>query len=415
MALQGEIRVPSDKSITHRAIMLSSIAKGQSRIVNPLRSMDTDTTLSIMQSLGVTTTWDGDDLFIEGSTLEPHSSILDCGNAGTTVRLLMGLLSGRTFSTILTGDASLKKRPMRRVADPLRKLGANIILSHEDYLPGKVLPSKLHGGKLELSIASAQVKSAVLLAALNQKEKVTVKEFGTSRDHTERMIYYLDGQIKKDGPFITISGEKPLVGKEIVVPGDLSSAAFFIIAALIVPDSDITIRDVGLNPTRTGMLDVLKQTGAELFISNVRELNGEPIGDISVKYTKTLKPFIIHEALVPRVIDEIPILSLLGTQIEGISKIYGACELRVKETDRLKATAIELNKLGADVKELADGLEINGKSRLKEASVSSYGDHRMSMMLQIAELLTGPLEIQNRSADKISYPQFSSDLKQLLR
>lgn len=416
MRLQGEVIVPGDKSITHRGILLSSIARGTSRLIRVLKSEDTLSTLSIMEALGVFYEWQGDDLFIEGTNnrFTPPKKVLDCGNSGTTARLLLGLLSGRDFSSEITGDDSLKRRPMGRVVHPLQDLGAKITLTDVDYLPAIVHPSTIYSHSIELTIASAQVKSALILASLNQEETVKIREYGESRDHTERMIQYFGGDLTKHGKDIYVSGRVPLTGKTIVIPGDFSSAALFIIAALIIPGSDVMIRGVGLNPTRTGLLDVLKQTGANIEIQNIEEKSGEPVGDIRIRYTHPLKQFTVDHKLVPRVIDEIPILALLATQIDGISIITGAEELRVKETDRLRATYNELTKLGARIFERPDGLTIEGKSLLIPARVSTYHDHRMSMMLKVAELLSGPLTFDDRSIDRISYPNFSHDLKSLI-
>lgn len=414
MALRGEIRVLGDKSITHRALILASMAQGESRIIRPLKSEDTLRTLHILEALGTHFVWEGEDLIVQPALYHPSLMPLDCGNSGTTARLLMGLLCAQPFQSTLIGDPSLMERPMNRVAEPLRTLGARIVLTASDHLPAQILPSSLKGGRIHLTVPSAQVKSAVLIAALQQKEEVVVQTVGTTRDHTERMITYLGGNLKKEGRFLTISGDQSLMGKPITVPGDLSAAAFFIVAALLVPDSTILLRDVGLNPTRAGLFTVLSQTGAKVEYGPIRLLNGEPVGDIRVTYTKDLKPFSIDEHLVPLLIDEIPILSLLATQIDGVSIIQGASELRVKESDRLQAIYTELKALGADIEETADGLIIRGKCQLHPATVSSHGDHRISMMLQIAEILTGPLFIQDRTVDQISYPRFSSDLRQLL-
>lgn len=417
MALIGTIHLPGDKSITHRALMLSSIAKGPNRILRPLKSEDTRATLTILRQLGVRIEEDGEDYIVygQGNVLKESDLPLECQNSGTTARLLLGLLSGREGTYTLRGDHSLSKRPMLRVVKHLRALGASIDLTNENYLPTTILPSQLKATPIKLEVASAQVKSAVILAGLNQKEPLSIEEYGDSRDHTEQMIQFFEGDLKKVGKTITISGKKELLAKDIFVPGDLSSAAFFIVGALILPESEILIKNCGLNRTRTGLLDVLKQTGASIEILNYNDQNGEAVGDLRVRYTKDLTPFSINKTLVPRVIDEIPILSLLATQIEGTSTIRGAEELRVKETDRIASVYSELTKLGANCVEYPDGLDIKGSTYLNCAEVKTYHDHRMSMMLKIAELITGGLEIDDRTVDRISYPQFETDLNRLLK
>jgi 3-phosphoshikimate 1-carboxyvinyltransferase len=420
MKLEGKIILPGDKSISHRAIMLSSIANGRARITNLLKSEDTLATLAIFKQLGVEIEELEEEVIITGKGLDgllETDEILDCQNSGTTARLLLGLFSGLPFKhdLTLTGDTSLSKRPMKRAVKPLQALGSHIDLTEGNYLPATINPSTLKSNRIELEVASAQVKSSVLLAALKCKEQSVIIEKQRTRNHTELMLSYMGCDLKVNGLEITISGKKPLIARDILVPGDISSAAFFMVAALVVPNSQITLVNCGINPTRIGILTILDQIGANYQLNNQHLFGNEAVCDLEISYTKDLKPFTITEEIVPELVDEIPILALLATQIEGDSIITGAGELRVKETDRIHAVVSELTKLGAHLEEREDGMVIKGKCELKANDTLSYHDHRISMMLKVARLMTGSFKIEGEECDHISYPQFEQDLNSLIK
>lgn len=417
MRLEGDIKVPGDKSITHRALIINAVSIGDAKIYNYLNSEDILTTIKVLKSLGVDITIKNNYITIKGKGFEglkAPKTFLDCQNSGTTARLLIGLLSGLDFTSVIVGDKSLSKRPMRRLTKHLNTLNGRILLTNEDYLPAKILPSKIKANEVFLDISSAQIKSAVMLAALKSDKETIIHQKSQSRNHTEILLNYLGCDIETVGLMIKISGKKPLSAKDVFVPGDLSSASFFIIAALIIPNSKIIIRDCLLNPTRLGIIQVLKQIGANIEIFNKKANALELSGDILVQYTKDLQPFTIDKELVPLLIDEIPILTLLATQINGTSIIKDAKELRVKETDRISTLYKNLTILGAKVSELDDGLVIQGKTPLKPGVVNTYHDHRLSMMLKVAKLLVNDLIIENDDCDRISYPNFENDLNKLL-
>lgn len=417
MRLYGEVSLPGDKSISHRAIILSSIGYGKARITNFLISQDTLATVEIMKILGTRIEFIHEDVLVYGrgfNGLKKTEESLNCFNSGTTVRLLMGALSGLSFQTKLIGDKSLSKRPMKRVSKHLEKLGVNILLKDKNYLPANIVPSKVHGNEIYLDVASAQVKSAVILSALHCCESTKIHEINQTRNHTELMLSYFGADIKCNQLEIEVSGNNRLIAKDIDVPGDISSAAFFIVATLITPDSEVLIKNCGLNETRMGIIQVLDLIDADYMIINKKTISNEKRGDLIIKYTKNLKPMELSGTLIPLLIDEIPILALLATQIEGTSIIKDAHELRVKETDRIKACASELNKLGANVLETDDGLIIQGKTVLKKARVNTYFDHRMSMMFKVARLICEGLQI-DYPCDAISYPKFENDLSKLMK
>jgi 3-phosphoshikimate 1-carboxyvinyltransferase len=435
--LKGEIIPPSDKSISHRAVILSSLAKGKSIVRNFLRAEDTMSTLNAFRKLGVKIE-EGrgqgvkgsrgqekeNDLIIHGKGLyglkEPLDAI-DCGNSGTTIRLLSGVLSGNPFLSVLTGDSSLRSRPMGRVITPLRQLGADIMARDNDrYPPIAVRGRKLKAIKYDMPVASAQVKSALLLAGLYADGETELSEPIKSRDHTERMLKSMGAGIEVDGLTIRVQGFKGsrvqgLSPIDIIVPGDFSSAAFFIVAALLMPDSDITIKGVGINSTRTGLLDVLKSMGAEIELTNIRDA-GEPVADIHCKGGKGLKAVNITKEQIPALIDEFPILCIAATQADSVTTIRGAEELRVKESDRIKAMATEMIKMGVEAEELSDGISIKGNANLKGASIDSYGDHRIAMAFSVAALIAkGTTTIKGTSAVNISFPKFFEILKGLTK
>ncbi|MCX8069090.1 MAG: 3-phosphoshikimate 1-carboxyvinyltransferase, partial [Thermodesulfovibrionales bacterium] len=368
-ALKGELRPPADKSISHRALMLASLASGKSRIKNLLYAGDTISTMNAMKSLGVDISQDKDDLLIYGKglrALKEPTNIIDCGNSGTTSRLISGILSGNNFFSVLTGDDSLRKRPMSRVIIPLTEMGAQLIArAGNKYLPMAIKGGNLKGIDYVLPVPSAQLKSCIMLAGLYAKGKTIIREQVKSRDHTERMLSAIGVDLEmKDNTITLIPPDNELMPFDIHIPADFSSAAFFITASLIVPNSEIVVKDVLLNETRTGFLQVIKMMGANVKVENIRDMSGESIGDIVCKYSSNLKAIKIDKTMMPSMIDEFPILCVLATQAEGVTEIRGAEELRVKESDRISAMAQELSKMYVKVNEYPDGIDIVGKTNL---------------------------------------------------
>lgn len=429
-SLKGKLTPPPDKSITHRAIMFASLAEGKSIIRNPLMAEDPISTMNAMKMLGVEITEEESSasglrpsaLLIHGKGLhglkEPFD-VINCGNSGTTARLISGILAGNPFFSVLTGDDSLRQRPMARIINPLRLMGTAIYARQGD----KYLPMAIHGGNLkairyEMPIASAQVKSCLILAALYTDGITEIIEPQRSRDHTERMLRSMGAEIKVEGLKIrvnTLSSALGLQGIDITVPGDFSSAAFFIVASLIVPDSELLIKNVLLNPTRTGLLEIIRYMGGDVKVENIRDASGEPVGDIYVKSGSGLKAAKVGKEIMPSLIDEFPILCVLATQAEGITEIRGAEELRVKESDRIKAMATELRKMGVQLEEYPDGIAIEGPASLRGSSVDSYNDHRIAMALAIAGLVAeGETVINNPECVDISFPGFFSVLEKLM-
>ena len=416
---KGKFSPPPDKSISHRAVIFSSLSKGKSVIKNFLRSEDTMRTLNAFRTLGVNIEDKGNDLIIKGNgmyTLKEPLNVIDCGNSGTTIRLLSGVLSGNPFFSVLTGDESLRKRPMARVINPLRQMGAEILARDENrYPPIAIKGRALHAIKYTMPVASAQVKSALLLAGLYADGETEITEPVKSRDHTERMLPAFGAEITVDGLRIIIKGGTELDAIDIHVPGDFSSAAFFLAAALLMRDSDVTIKDVGINPTRIGFISVLKEMGAVIEIINIRSAYIEPVADIHCRGGAELKAITIEKEQIPAMIDEFPILCVAATQATGITTIRGAEELRVKESDRIKTMVNELRKMGAEIEEFEDGLSIRGKAGLKGAVVESYGDHRVAMAMAIAALIAdGKTMIHGISSVSISFPGFFEILKRLI-
>ncbi|TAN44887.1 MAG: 3-phosphoshikimate 1-carboxyvinyltransferase [Nitrospirae bacterium] len=417
--LRGEITPPPDKSISHRAIMFSALAGGISRVKNFLRAEDPISTMNVFRRLGVKIDDNGDELIIEGKGLtglsEPFD-VLDCGNSGTTMRLISGILAGNPFFSVLTGDDSLKQRPMARVIGPLRLMGADISgRSGDKYPPLAIKGRKLNSIKYKMPVASAQVKSCVMLAGLYAEGITEIIETFKSRDHTERMLKAMGANIEVEGLSVKVASSE-LNAADVIVPGDFSSAAFFIAAALMLPDSEIMIKNVGMNPTRTGFLDVVKKMGAVVSVENEREVSGEPVADLFCKSCDTLKSVSIGADLMPSLIDEFPILCVLATQAEGITEIRGAEELRVKESDRIKTVAEELRKFGVDLEEFPDGMAVKGRAALKGCSVESHHDHRIAMSMAVAALAAeGKTIINNASCADISFPGFFERLGLLAR
>ncbi len=418
MRLYGELIIPGDKSITHRAIMFNAISEGIATITNYLKSADILTTINILKNLGVEIEILEDRLVINGKGfigLKKPNIALDCQNSGTTARLMMGLLSGLDFEVELIGDKSLSKRPMKRVTRFLEKLGINTQLTDDNYLPAQIKPSSVYGNEIFLDVSSAQVKSACILAALKCKSLSIIHEISSSRNHTELMLKYMGADISVYGLDICVSGRNLLKARNFFIPGDISSAAFFIVGCLITPNSEILIKNCGFNPTRTGIIKVLDMINANYQIRNKHLEAYEIVGDLYINYTDNLKPFTINKEIVSFLIDEIPILTLLATQIKGTSVISDANELRVKESDRIISTSTELKKLGADIIETNDGMIIHGKSKLIPNKVETYNDHRISMMLKIARLICEDIEINDDKSENISYPNFEYDLNKLCK
>ncbi len=416
-SLQGEISIPGDKSISHRAVMFGAMAEGKTTINHFLAGEDCLSTISCFEKMGVSIKREDEYVEVEGKGIEGLSepaSILDVGNSGTTTRLMLGILAGVPFHTSLIGDESIAKRPMSRVTVPLRSMGAKIDgREHGQYTPLSTRGGALKAIHYHSPVASAQVKSAILLAGLHAEGTTKVTEPFTSRDHTERMLRAFGVDVEVDGTTVSIEGGQSLRGTDVYVPGDISSAAFFLVAGAIVPNSRIVLKNVGLNPTRTGIIDVLQQMGARLTISNERIQNGEPIGDLTIE-TSQLKGIEIGGDLIPRLIDEIPVIALLATQANGKTVIKDAEELKVKETNRIDTVATELSKLGASVTPTADGLIIEGKTALQSGEVDSYGDHRIGMMLAVAAAIaTGEVTLMRSEAIHVSYPTFFEDLDKL--
>lgn len=419
--------MPGDKSISHRAVLLGAIAEGETRVTGWLPAVDCQATVGCVRALGVRVDVDENDpthLHVHGRGLEgliEPDDVLDCDGSGTTMRLIAGLLAGRPFLSVLTGRDALRRRPMRRITVPLRLMGATI-LGRQD---GSLAPLAIQGGDLagieyRLPVASAQVKSALLLAGLSAAGETTIHEPGPARDHTERMLTAMGAPVTVDGRTLTIRRPdtrlRPLhgsAGTPFEVPGDISSAAFLLVAGLLVPESKIRLTSVGINPTRTGILEVLQAMGAELGTDNVREGAVEPAADLLAAHSPLQGTEISGEVVV-RTIDEFPILAVAATQAEGETVVRDAAELRVKETDRIGAVAIELHKMGADVEPRDDGFVVRGPTRLHGASVDSHGDHRLAMALAVAGLVAeGPTTIHRAEVVADSFPGFVETLREL--
>lgn len=416
--LRGSLRVPGDKSISHRSIIFGSLAKGVTKVHDILRGEDVLSTMQVFREMGVQIEDKGDLVEIHGcgfDGLQEPQRPLDMGNSGTSMRLIAGVLAGQNFSAQMVGDDSLSKRPMDRISLPLRQMGVEIAGQTERDLP----PLTIHGNpnlkpiQYQLPIASAQVKSALIFAALQAQGESLIIEKDLTRNHTEDMLLQFGGQLKVDGKEIRLAGKQELQAQEVVVPGDISSAAFWLVAGLVVPNSQITLTNVGINETRTGILDVIQAMGGKLSVSEVDE--------VAKSATITVESSELHGTeiggeLIPRLIDELPIIALLATQAQGQTLIRDAEELKVKETDRIKVVADALNSMGADIQPTADGMIIQGKTSLKGASVHTYGDHRIGMMTAIAALLVkdGNVELERAEAINTSYPDFFAHLEDLV-
>ena len=416
--LNGSIRVPGDKSISHRSIIFGSLAEGQTKVYDILRGEDVLSTIQVFRDLGVEIEDKDGVITIQGVGMEglkAPKNALDMGNSGTSIRLISGVLAGSEFEVEMFGDDSLSKRPMDRVTLPLKKMGVSISGQTERDLP----PLHLKGTKnltpiqYKLPIASAQVKSALIFAALQAQGQSVIVEKECTRNHTEDMLRQFGGDLTVDGKEITINGPQTLTGQTVVVPGDISSAAFWLVAGLIVPNSRVELKNVGINETRTGILDVIRAMGGKLEITEI-----DPIAKSATLTVETsdLKGIEISGSLIPRLIDELPIIALLATQAEGVTIIKDAEELKVKETDRIQVVADALNSMGADITPTEDGMIIKGQSTLHGARVNTFGDHRIGMMTAIAALLVadGEVVLDRAEAINTSYPSFFNDLETLM-
>ena len=417
--LTGTTTVPADKSITHRSLLFGAIASGVSRVRRGLRSGDTLATLGVVRRLGIQVTeTDSGEWLIHGRGLhglQEPDEVLDCINSGTTARLLLGLLAGQSFFSVLAGSPQLRKRPMGRVTDPLRQMGAQIWgRDHGRLLPLAVKGSPLRGIEYALPVASAQVKSALLLAGLYATGLTVVIEPGPARDHTERMLSSMGAPIIRKGPYIT--SERPnqeLTPLDMTIPGDFSSAAFLLAAGAIVPGSHLILRGVGINPTRRGLLDALQAMGAQVQVLDERESGGEPVGDLEIRFGP-LQGITLQGRQIVTLIDELPVFAVIATQAQGKTVVRDAAELRVKETDRIATTVMELQKMGAAIEERPDGFVIHGPTRLQGAHVWSHGDHRLAMALTVAGLAAeGVTVVQEIACAADSFPGFVDTLRDL--
>ncbi len=409
--VEGEISVPGDKSISHRAVMLGSLAEGMTVVRGFLHGEDNRATLAAFRNMGIPIEESAEGVLkIHGKGLHGLSEpadVIDCGNSGTTIRLMTGLLAGQKFFSVLTGDSYLRKRPMKRVVQPLATMGARIWGRKDgEFAPLAIRGCELASAEYHSPIASAQVKSALLFAGLYADGITTVREPHRSRDHSERMLSLFGAEVLSFEGGVSLAGNPRLQGREVFVPGDISSAAFFIVAALITPGSDLRIRNVGVNPTRCGIIDLLRRMGAYIELENLRELSGEPVSDLHVK-SSPLRGIEIGGEDIPRAIDELPVISVAASLAEGRTVIRDARELRVKETDRIAAMSSELNRIGGRVKALEDGMIIEGVERLSGGSVSSHGDHRIAMSLAVAALRASlTVSIQDTGCTATSFPDF---------
>ena len=416
--LNGSIRVPGDKSISHRSIIFGSLAEGETKVFDILRGEDVLSTIQVFRDLGVEIEDKDGVVTIQGvgmDGLKAPQKALDMGNSGTSIRLISGVLAGADFEVEMFGDDSLSKRPMDRVTLPLKKMGVTISGQTERDLPPLYLKGtkNLRPIQYELPIASAQVKSALIFAALQAHGQSVIIEKECTRNHTEDMLQQFGGDLSVDGKKITVQGPQKLSGQTVVVPGDISSAAFWLVAGLIVPNSRVVLKNVGINETRTGIIDVIRAMGGKLEITDM-----DPIAKSATLTVETseLNGIEIGGALIPRLIDELPIIALLATQAQGQTVIKDAEELKVKETDRIQVVADALNSMGATITPTADGMIIKGKSTLHEAKVNTFGDHRIGMMTAIAAFLVadGVVELDRSEAINTSYPSFFDDLETLI-
>lgn len=409
----GELTVPGDKSISHRGVMLGALADGVTRIEGFLSGADCLSTIDCFRKMSIEIDINGSSVTVHGRGihgLRRPPEMLYAGNSGTTTRLLCGILAGQDFDSAITGDASICNRPMKRVTEPLSRMGAQI---RGEYCPLYITGSRLHGIEYKMPVASAQVKTAVLLAGLYAEGETIIHEVEKSRDHTELMLGAMGADLEVSGLDIRLTPSEKLNPQHIIVPGDISSAAFFMVLGAIMPNSEITIRNVGINPTRTGIIDVFKAMGADIKTENERTSAGEPAADITVS-SSDLKGTVIGGELIPRLIDELPVIAVAALFADGETVIKDAQELKVKETDRIHAVVNEFSKCGADIEETDDGMIIRGGRTLHGADFCTYGDHRMAMSLTVlAQLLDGESTLDDEKCVEISYPQFFEDFYSL--
>ncbi|MGO2743432.1 MAG: 3-phosphoshikimate 1-carboxyvinyltransferase [Pseudolactococcus laudensis] len=416
--LSGKLKVPGDKSISHRSIMFGALAKGTTRVHDILRGEDVLSTMAVFRELGVTIEDKGDEVVVHGvgfDGLRAPQERLDMGNSGTSIRLISGVLAGQPFSAEMFGDDSLSKRPMDRVTKPLRQMGVDISGQTERDLPPLKITGSNHLTPINytLPVASAQVKSALIFAALQADGESVITEKEKTRNHTEDMIQQFGGEISVNGKEIRIKGWQSFTATDVTVPGDISSAAFFLVAGLIVPNSEITLKNVGINETRTGIIEVIQAMGGDLTLSDVDEVAKS--ATLTVR-TSQLTPTEISGDIIPRLIDELPVIALLATQANGTTVIRDAEELKVKETDRIQVVADMLNDMGADITPTDDGMIIKGKTNLNGATINTQGDHRIGMTAAVAALLVtdGDVILERSEAIQTSYPAFFEDLSHLI-
>ena len=409
----GQIKVPGDKSISHRAVMLGSLANGVTEISGFLKGADCLSTIDCFRKMGIDIDINGENVTVHGNGLrglKKPDEMLYTGNSGTTTRLLCGILAGQNFDTSITGDASIQKRPMGRVVQPLSMMGAKI---ENEYCPLYITGTKLHGIDYKMPVASAQVKTAIILAGLYADGETVIHEIEKSRDHTELMLSAMGADLTVDNLDITVKPTNDLTAVNVDVPGDISSAAFFLVLGAIMPNSQITVINVGINPTRTGIIDVLKDMGADITLENVHTSAGETVADITVR-SSSLKGTTVGGDIIPRLIDELPIIAVAAVFADGQTVIKDAQELKVKETNRIRAVVDEFNKCGIDITETDDGMIINGGKSIHGADFKTYGDHRMAMSLTVlAQLADGESTLDDSDCACVSYPTFFDDFYKL--
>ena len=409
----GQIKVPGDKSISHRAVMLGSLENGVTEISGFLKGADCLSTIDCFRKMGIDIDINGENVTVHGNGLrglKKPDEMLYTGNSGTTTRLLCGILAGQNFDTSITGDASIQKRPMGRVVQPLSMMGAKI---ENEYCPLYITGTKLHGIDYKMPVASAQVKTAIILAGLYADGETVIHEIEKSRDHTELMLSAMGADLTVDNLDITVKPTNDLTAVNVDVPGDISSAAFFLVLGAIMPNSQITVTNVGINPTRTGIIDVLKDMGADITLENVHTSAGETVADITVR-SSSLKGTTVGGDIIPRLIDELPIIAVAAVFADGQTVIKDAQELKVKETNRIRAVVDEFNKCGIDITETDDGMIINGGKSIHGADFKTYGDHRMAMSLTVlAQLADGESTLDDSDCACVSYPTFFDDFYKL--
>lgn len=409
----GQIKVPGDKSISHRAVMLGSLANGVTEISGFLKGADCLSTIDCFRKMGIDIDINGENVTVHGNGLrglKKPDEMLYTGNSGTTTRLLCGILAGQNFDTSITGDASIQKRPMGRVVKPLSMMGAKI---ENEYCPLYITGTKLHGIDYKMPVASAQVKTAIILAGLYADGETVIHEIEKSRDHTELMLSAMGADLTVDNLDITVKPTNDLTAVNVDVPGDISSAAFFLVLGAIMPNSQITVTNVGINPTRTGIIDVLKDMGADITLKNIHTSAGETVADITVR-SSSLKGTTVGGDIIPRLIDELPIIAVAAVFADGQTVIKDAQELKVKETNRIRAVVDEFNKCGIDITETDDGMIINGGKSIHGADFKTYGDHRMAMSLTVlAQLADGESTLDDSDCACVSYPTFFDDFYKL--